>query len=856
MTGEKEKFSYPDYINRGKLEQSLSENQLYALEKKYLGRDDDGNVTETPGEAIYRIAKTMAEVEMRYGADDKQIEKFTKEFYSIISDCYFSPAGRIWTNAGTEIKSLFNCYVLPVHDSMERDEPGSIFNSLADASVIHKNGGGTGYNFSELRPRGTFVKKARGIASGPVSFIGQFDKETEVINSGNRRGANMGILEVNHPDILDFIYAKTLKGKITNFNVSVGITNNFMKAVENDESYNLEFPSGAPFSYLSLKSIIKNVEENKIGGAEVGGLPEPASLNFDSKDIVPGKTKIIDSQYGEAAGIIDEEGIIKLSAKYVFNKIAELAWKTGDPGIVFLDEINKYNSLPKLGPIKATNPCGEQPLHPNDACNLGSIILSNMIKEKKDGSKEIDYNKLKKTISTAVRFMDNVNDVNRGPLRQIEKTVLSHRRIGLGVMGFADMLIELGVPYDSEKARIVAEEVMSFISDEAKKSSVELASEKGVFPAFEESKYNNGKLEDKVRNLERTTIAPTGTISMIYDVSSGIEPLFAITYRKKIRGGDTLQYTNPKFVEECKKRGINIEKIIPLIEKNNGSVFGISEIPEDMQKIFKVSYDLDFESQIGMQSAFQKHTDNAVSKTLNLKNNASIDDIKKAYFLAWKSGLKGITVYRDGSKSVQVLNAGHEDKKEGSMENPLKLSGIMPALRIRQVTPFGNMHVTLVLDPLKDYAPVETFGTIGNAGGIESATMEGIGRMSSLWLRSGGKLEKIIDQLEGIGSGMSSLSRDGGVQSLEMGFAQALKKYELARQKHAIEDILSGKIDLDNFENEISDILRKSTPNDFKEIKGENKKTYRQKCPSLGCSGFISYEEGCKQCHTCGYSKC
>lgn len=847
----------PDYVGKGKSLERISENARFALDKKYLLRDDDGVVIESPAEAVYRIARTMAEVEGRdYGKSPGEVKKFTEDFYWIIANGFFSPAGRIWTNAGTSVKGLFNCYVLPVEDTIDLVDKG-IFIEVAKAAVIHKNGGGTGYNFSNLRPRGSYVKSSKGIASGPVSFIGQFDKETEIINSGNRRGANMGILDVDHPDILDFIYAKAKRGEITNFNVSVGATDMFMDAVERKEYYTLRFKE-KPFKASELEKIIINVEENKIGGSNVGEKPRPSSLRFDEKD----KNKIIDSQTNKVAGRVNGNGDVQLYAPYIFDKIAQLAWETADPGMIFLDEINRHNPLPNIGPIKATNPCGEQPLHPYDACNLGSIILSNFVEEGK-----IDYDNLKDVVWKTTRFMDNVNDASQGPIDEIKETTMNHRRIGMGVMGWADMLIKLGIPYDSQDAMNLAEKVMGYITDEAKKASVALAKEKGVFPAFNGSIYDNGRLEDRVRNVERTTIAPTGTISMVYDVQSGIEPLFAVTWAKHIRGGDTLYYTHSLFVEECKKRGIDLKKIEPLVEENHGSVQGIKGIPEDMQKLFKTAHDLDYKSHVLIQAAFQRKTDNAVSKTINMPNFASVEDVRDAYFMAWKNNLKGITVYRDGCKEVQVLTTGHKKGLEeiiGSIENPLKVPRLKTQLGINQTTHFGNLHMSVTLDPKRDYAPIEAFAVLGNAGSEEAAAMEAYGRLTSLWLRSGGDLSSVIAQLKDIGSGAGVVTRDGGVHSLPMGFARALMKFQLMRERYDIGDILTGKHDHEKVMEEVSDILRGQDISDAYEKKrlpeeievSNNKREISQKCPH--CGGKVKHEEGCTKCVNpqCGYTKC
>lgn len=835
----------PPYITGRNLEGVLDENSIYSLKKKYLLRDENGDIIETPNEAIYRMARTMAEVERQYGHTDQEVEDFTKKFYDVIDTGAFSPAGRIWTNAGTEIKGLFNCYVLPVEDSLE-----DIYDSVRKAAIIHKNGGGTGYNFSKLRPRGTFVQASKGIASGVVSFIGQFDKETEVINSGNRRGANMGIVDVTHPDVLDFIYAKTKRGEITNFNVSVGITERFMKAVEAGDYYDLEFPEGVPFNHERLTHIIKNVEENKIGGSDVGKLPKPASLKFDSDKVVFGETKILDSQTGDVAGRVSERGVIQLYAPYVFDTIAKLACETADPGMIFLDRINEFNPLPNKGPIKATNPCGEQPLHPFDACNLGSIILSNMVKPSSNGRYEVDYDKLEYTVSVATRFMDNVNDANKGPIAEIEATVLQHRRIGMGVMGWADMLAKLGLAYDSEEAYELGRNVMKRVTDSAKRASVEIAKEKGVFPAFEGSRYDDGTLENRVRNVERTTIAPTGTISMVYNVSSSVEPLFAIAYSKNIRGGDTLLYTVKPFAEECEKRGLDIKKIAALIEANHGSVQGIKEVPEDIQRIFKTSHDLHYEAHIKMQAAFQEYTDNAVSKTINMPNDASVEDVRNAYFLAWKHGLKGITVYIDGTKEVQVLETGHKKKDENKKPSK-RLPDIMPAVRVRQRTPFGNMHTTFVYDA-EDGRVLENFAQLGRAGEVVSADLEAISRLSSIHYRNGGSIAEVIEQLSGIGSNEGIVSRDGTISSVPDAYARALIKFQTLREKGYLKDIMDGTADLEAISNEISDEMRTGS-NGFSN--SSSKGAVKPKCPDCGKSTII-FESGCNKCTSCGYSKC
>lgn len=840
----REKRSLPDYIDKNPFERWLDENGLYTMEKKYLRRNKSGQIIETPSERVYSMAKTMAEVEFKYDKNEEEVGMFTEEFYKMITEARFIPAGRIWSNAGTEVGGLFNCYVLPVPDDLN-----GIYDSVRKAAIIHKNGGGTGYNFSELRPRGTYVQSSKGIASGPVSFIGQFDKETEVINSGNRRGANMGILDIDHPDILDFIYAKSKRGEMTNFNVSVGVTDEFMRAVENDEYYQLRF-NGNNFRASNLEEIIRNIEENKLGGAEVGQLPKSASLklNYKGQGEIPAGTEVIDSLSGDVAGIVTKDGNIQLKATYVFDTIAKLAWETADPGIIFLDEINRYNPLPSKGKIKATNPCGEQPLHDYDACNLGSINLAVMVKNKK-----IDYDSIRETVRSATRFMDNVNDVNKGPIKEIEETVLAHRRIGMGVMGWADMLVQLGIRYDSDEAYRIGQRVMKTITDEAKMVSALLATVKGVFPAFSGSKYDDGNLENKVRNVDRTTIAPTGTISMLVNVASGIEPFIAIRYRKNIRGGDTLYYTNPLFKKICREKGINLEKISPLIDDNHGSVQGIEAIPKDIQEIFRIAHDIDYKGHVLTQAAFQRATDNAVSKTINMTNNATVEDVKSAYFLAWKNKLKGITIYRDGSKTTQVLQTGHKDpsKNDGKyIEDIPKLPDIMPSIRIRQKTPFGNMHLTVVYDPSSGRA-METFGQLGKGGDVINAEMEAISRLSSMSLRAGISEDLVIKQLEGIGSNVGVPSRDGQISSIPDAYSIALKKFQEFRDSGKLGNFSGSLEDMVSISEELSNGVR---TNENKKRKQEE--NYKVRCPDCN-EGFIIHEEGCAKCSIgCGYTRC
>ncbi len=567
----------------------LSLNALKVLEGRYLQKDQNGKLMESPRQLFERVAKNVSQADINYNLDPKQSEE---KFLELMLNRDFLPNSPTLMNAGTQIQQLSACFVLPVEDSME-----SIFQSVKDAALIHKSGGGTGFSFSRLRQKGSPVGTTGGVASGPISFMRVFDSATNVIKQGGkRRGANMGVLRVDHPDILDFITCKEKDDTINNFNISVGITDVFMKAVEENTKYNLIDP----------------------------------------------KTKEV---YNE------------LDAQRVFDLICTMAWKNGDPGIIFIDRMNwpRSNPTPKIGEIESTNPCGEQPLLPYESCNLGSINLANHVKDK-----QIDWQKLKNTTQNLVHFLDNVIDMNTFPVEKITENVKANRKIGLGVMGFADMLIKLRVPYNSEHALQIAEGVMGFIDKEAKDASVELAKTRGVFPNFENSVYNDGNPENRVRNATRTTIAPTGTISVIGGASSGIEPLFAISYVRKTPQFELLE-VNPVFEEVAREEGFYSEELMKKIAKQ-GSIQEVEEIPETIRKIFVTAMDLSPEDHVRMQGVFQNHVDNAVSKTVNFPFTATVEEIAKVYKMAFEVGCKGITIYRDGSRDIQVLNVNREEK--------------------------------------------------------------------------------------------------------------------------------------------------------------------------------------------------
>lgn len=739
-------------------EAQVSSNAELVLSKRYYHKDNDGNVLENATDLFWRVASSIAGEEEKYAKSTCDPQKLAEKFYSVMANGYFLPNSPTLMNAGSPLGQLSACFVLPVGDSIEE-----IFDAIKYAAMIHKSGGGTGFSFTNIRSKDSRVGTTGGVASGPVSFLRIFNTATEQIKQGGtRRGANMGILRVDHPDILEFIRAKEQDGEFINFNLSVALTEKFMEAVEKGENYNL-----------------------------------------------------VDPHSGKAKGT--------LNAKEVFDILVNKAWQSGDPGIVFLDRINRDNPTPNQGEMESTNPCGEQPLLPYEACNLGSINLSKFVMPNTTSSnkaKGIDWESLKDIIHTAVRFLDNVIDASKFPLEKIAEKVRTNRKIGLGVMGFADMLFALELPYNSEEALKLAEKIMEFIQTEGRKASQQLAEERGAFPAFSESIYKDGK---PLRNATITTIAPTGTLSIIASCSSGVEPVFALAFARHVMDGERLIEVNPYFENALKSCDLYTPELMEAVT-NVGSIASFDFLPNHIRDVFVTAMDISAEAHLRMQAAFQKYTDNAVSKTVNLPNNATVQDIDHIYRLAYTLGCKGVTVYRDGSKTGQVLNIGSK-KEEKSAQQPQPAGivrqrpDIVEGFTQKVKTGLGVLYLTV--NEIEGQ-PFEVFTTIGKSGRSITAKAEAIGRLVSLCFRSGVPVRDVVQQLKGIGGEHPVFQKKGILLSIPDAIAWVLENRYLKGEA----PVLATKDqDLQN-----------------------------PSCPE--CGSEMTFQEGCHICQNCGYSRC
>ncbi|PYO42712.1 MAG: response regulator SirA [Gemmatimonadetes bacterium] len=812
----------------------LSSNAIIVLERRYLVKDDQGRPVERPEDLFWRVARTIAEPDRAYGASDKAVEGIAETYFELMATRAWMPNSPTLMNAGRPLGQLSACFVLPVDDALSNGQSG-IYDTLRAMALVHQSGGGTGFSFSRLRPKNDVVRSTMGVASGPVSFMKLYDASTDVVKQGGtRRGANMGILRVDHPDVLEFIGCKDDLTQVTNFNISVAVTDAFMKAVEDGTSYDLIHPRT---------------------GAVVG----------------------------------------QLDARTVFRKIVHGAWKTGEPGVYFLDRANYYNPVPHLGSYEATNPCGEQPLLPYDVCNLGSINLGLFVK---DGA--VDWDRLRTVVHLCTHFLDNVIDANKYPLDEIDRLAKRIRRIGLGVMGWADLLVRLGIPYNSDEGVALGRKVMDFVDEEAKAASERLAEQRGVFAEWERSIWGpdttcaRGPSGERVRPMRRlrncnlTTVAPTGTISILAGCSSGIEPLFAVAFMRN-QAGVLMPDVNEDFVGIAKQEGWYSDALMQQIAEAGHIHF--DAVPAKWQRVFVTAHDVTPEWHIQMQAAFQEFTDSAISKTCNFANDATEEYVEKIYRYAYQLGCKGVTVYRDGAREMQVLSTGSTAKKvqeqatasgtsasagpgalaeamgriaeleaelartrdklhDAEAENLQRRAkrsrpDLLKGATRRVETPLGTMYVNITEDDKGQ--PFEVFISLGKAGGALMADVEAIGRLISLALRSGIPMREVYRQLRGISSDRVVGLGPNKVLSVPDAIGIAIEKW--MQEKQGIQqDLLGGTV--------VPAPVRASivTADGTAGERAGEAQTFIGACPD--CGSQLAFIEGCAKCHVCGFSEC
>jgi ribonucleoside-diphosphate reductase alpha chain len=798
-------------------EPTLTENAQKVLEARYLKKNENGDCIESSRELFARVAEAIAAVEMQYGGSEATVHEWRQRFYDLMASGRFQPNSPTLMNAGREMGMLSACFVLPVRDSINE-----IFDSIKHTALIQKAGGGTGFAFDELRPTGDFIKSSGGTTSGPITFWKAFSEATNAIQQGAfRRGANMGMMYVHHPDILKFLHAKQDLTQFTNYNISVKVTDAWMNALRED---------------ADSPQIVRNP---RTGQAYV--IPRDVDIkSYDIKSLIPvdcvepvspGSRECYFTSPVLTAPLPEELAGQVYTKGEIWKVILQNAWQTGEPGVVFIDRINEHNPTPHVGRIEATNPCGEQPLLPYEACNLGSVNLGAFVKSGCTPRAEMDWDALRKTVHDSTRFLDNVIDANNYPLDEIEQVCKANRKIGLGIMGFADALYKLNVAYNSDEGTAWGEKLMKFINDEAHNCSEQLAKQRGCFPNWVGSIWHaSGRM---MRNAATTTVAPTGTISIIANCSGGVEPMFSLAFLRNVlkgqkQGERPMVEVNDTFRQVARERGFYSEELFKQIAKA-GTIAHNEEIPADIRRVFVCAHDITPEWHMKMQAAFQRHCDSSISKTINFPKSASVEDVQSIYEMAFDYGCKGVTVYRDGCRDEQPMSLDDEqdEKKaenavtETSVANasaiaaqpierpagsilppliePADLPMIVSGLRIRQQTPFGNMHVKITVNPRTD-RELEVFAQLGKGGDVANSDLEAICRMISLWLRAGGSLRHVIKQLAGIGSTLQIPTKYGKIKSLGDGLACALKQYLNVKRQHGLQALLLGLVDPAAFE--------------------------------------------------------
>ncbi len=920
----------------------LTENALRVLSARYLKKDESGQVLETPAEMFIRVAGTMADIELRYGASEAERDAWQEHFFELMVSGKFMPNSPTLMNAGREMGMLSACFVLPVRDSIN-----DIFDTIKHTALIQKAGGGTGFAFDELRPTGDYIRSSGGTTSGPISFWRAFSEATNAIQQGAfRRGANMGMMYIHHPDILKFLHAKEDLTQFTNYNISVKVTDEWMEAFLSD-------PDGP------------HIVRNPRNGLEFV-LPRDLGIwKYDLRSLLPvrrgqnGELRVMSKPSDAAAS----EGGVSSGAtrglplttpvytrREIWDIIVRNAHRTGEPGVVFIDRINEHNPTPHIGRIEATNPCGEQPLLPYEACNLGSVNLGCFVTDGGTDKAAVDWDGLREAVQVSTRFLDNVIDANNYPLPEIEQMCKANRKIGLGIMGFADALYMLGVRYSSEAGIAWGERFMKFVNDEAHNYSEQLADERGSFPNWKGSIWDT-QHHRPMRNACATTVAPTGTISIISGCSGGIEPLFSLAFFRNVlkgqeHGKKPMVEINPIFETVARERGIYSEGLMDRIAKD-GTLAHFEDVPEDIKQTFVCAHDISPDWHVRMQAAFQAHCDSSISKTINFPHDAKVEEVEGIYRMAYALRCKGVTVYRDGCRSEQPMALKDSDKhtaaapaaakpapapvevkavaqvaerpaavlapqevptpkaaaaaacnevkvkmsSDGSIE-PRDIPEIVSGLRIRQMTPFGNMHVKITVDP-KSGRELEVFAQLGKGGDLANSDLEAICRLISLWLRAGGSFKLVIQQLKDIGSSLQVPTKEGKIKSLGDGLARALMKYRKAKDKFGLKALLLGDYDLSTLDdptvpangngNGNGNGKPGATGNGNGMNHGRTEEVrhgsaahgamtegpvassgaglsqsprigFKVKCPSCG-EGLV-FAEGCNKCYNCGWAQC
>jgi ribonucleoside-diphosphate reductase alpha chain len=855
----------------------LSENAERVLRARYLKKDEEGTCTESSTDLFRRVAKSVADAETRYDKDPEVRSRWEERFYSRMVSRQFMPNSPTLMNAGREMGMLSACFVLPVRDSINE-----IFDSIKHTALIQKAGGGTGFAFDELRPTGDYINSSGGTTSGPISFWRAFSEATNAIQQGAfRRGANMGMMYITHPDILKFLHAKQDLDQFNNYNISIKMTDEWMEGFLAEPGH---------------IHVVKNPRTNR-----TYALPKNLDIwGYDLKSLVeikPGDAELTGEFY---------------TRQDMWDIIVNNAHATGEPGVVFIDKINHHNPTPHIGRMEATNPCGEQPLLPYEACNLGSINLERFLVNDDRGVCDVDWDSLREAIHDSTRFLDNIIDVNRYPLPEITEMCTNNRKIGLGVMGFADALYRLGVAYNSDEGVAWGERFMKFLNDESHNYSEQLAKERGSFPNWKGSTWDT-KHNRPMRNATCTTVAPTGTISIISGCSGGIEPMFSLAFFRNVLKGQSEGQTpmveiNPIFEAVAKREGLFSEGFMEQIA-TEGTLAHMSEVPDKIKRVFVCAHDINPERHMQMQAAFQKHCDASISKTINFPETATVQEVESIYKMAFELDCKGVTVYRNGCRQHQPMALKDSDKKAAAAAaeakevetkkeykplEPAVLPEITSGIRVRQLTPFGNMHINITVDPATGRA-MEVFAQLGKGGDIANSDLEAICRMISLWLRSGGSLQHVINQLQSIGSSLQVHTKDGKIMSLGDGIARGLRRYMRAKQDKGLVRLLIGDEAMETFKRNIADpdfdLDGETNGNgagngDGKGKNGNGTKPngseaatatlkraanpvpsrmdalgiqwqqaqYKVLCPE--CQSSLRFSEGCVTCDSCGFSKC